>query len=296
MLERIHLAILSAIEEQGTLTQAAEALNLTQSALSHSIKKLEGQIGTTIWEKQGRNLRLTAAGKRIHALSQRLLPQFEHTELLLKQIAKGEMGSLRIGMECHPCYQWLLRVVAPFLEQWPAVDIDVRQEFQFGGLRALFDYEIDMLVTPDPLFKPELEYFPVFGYEHRLVVAKSHPLAGHQWVTPEQLSNEVLFTYPVEPQRLDIFSQFLNPAQCTVRQHKVIETTEIMLQMVASGRGICALPGWLVQEYESSLPITSLQIGKQGIMKSIFLGIRKGDEHIPYVTDFINLAERTSQK
>src|SRR5690606_15712586 len=112
--------------------------------------------------------------------------------------------------------------------------------------------------------------------------------------TPEQLSNEVLFTYPVEPQRLDIFSQFLNPAQCTVRQHKVIETTEIMLQMVASGRGICALPGWLVQEYESSLPITSLRIGKQGIMKSIFLGIRKGDEHIPYVTDFINLAERTS--
>ncbi|WP_375055924.1 LysR family transcriptional regulator [Zobellella sp. DQSA1] len=292
MLERFHLEVLAAIKEQGTLTQAAESLNLSQSALSHSIKKLEGQIKTPVWQKEGRNLRLTNAGERILTLANRVLPQFKHTEHLLHQIATGEMGSLRIGMECHPCYQWLLKVIEPYLEKWPDVDIDVKQEFQFGGLGALHSYEIDILVTPDPLYKPNLTFIPVFDYEHRLVVSASHPLSTQGSIRPEQLSEEVLFSYPVEPERLDIYSQFLNPEKCTVKKHKTIETTEIMLQMVAAGRGICALPGWLVDEFAKTMAIKSLRFGKNGIRKQIFLGIRKGEEQITYLSDFIAQAQQ----
>jgi len=293
VLERIHLEILTAIKEHGTLTKAADSLHLSQSALSHSIKKLEGQIATPIWKKEGRNLRLTAAGERIQTLANRVLPQFLHTELLLSQIAKGEMGSLRIGMECHPCYQWLLRVIQPYLEQWPDIDMDVKQEFQFGALGALLSYEIDVLITPDPLFKPKIEYIPVFDYEHRLVVSASHELAKKGFVLPEQLNEEVLFSYPVEPLRLDIFSQFLNPAKCSVKKHKYIETTEIMLQMVAAGRGVCALPGWLVDEYSKSMPIKSIRFGEKGIRKQIFVGVRKDEQHIDYLNDFIAQAKKT---
>ena len=293
MLDRAHLEILTAIKTYGTLTKAANSLYLSQSALSHSIKKLENQIGTSIWKKEGRNLRLTPAGERIQNLANRVLPQFSHTELLLKQIAKGEMGSLRIGMECHPCYQWLLRVIQPYLDKWHDIDIDVRQEFQFGALGALLSYEIDVIITPDPLFKPKVEYLPVFDYEHRLVVAETHELAKQDYVLPQQLSKEVLFTYPIEPMRLDIFSQFLTPAKCSVKKHKIIETTEIMLQMVAAGRGICALPGWLVDEYSKTLPIKSLRFGEKGIQKQIFIGIRKGEQEIDYLGDFIEQAKNT---
>jgi LysR family transcriptional regulator for metE and metH len=292
VLERIHLEILTAIKDHGTLTKAANSLHLSQSALSHSIKKLEGQLATQIWKKDGRNLCLTPAGERIQTLANRVLPQFLHTELLLNQISKGEMGSLRIGMECHPCYQWLLRVIQPYLEQWPDIDMDVKQEFQFGALGALLSYEIDVLITPDPLFKPKIDYIPVFEYEHRLVVSESHKLAQQDFVLPEQLSDENLFSYPVEPLRLDIFSQFLNPAKCSVKKHKYIETTEIMLQMVAAGRGICALPGWLVDEYSKSMPIKSIRFGKKGISKQIFVGIRKDEQKIDYLSDFIAQAKK----
>lgn len=293
MLERIHLEILTAIKEHGTLTKAAESLYLSQSALSHSIKKLEGQIATSIWKKDGRNLRLTPAGERIQILANRILPQILHTELLLNQIAKGEMGKLRIGMECHPCYQWLLRVIQPYLEHWPDIDMDVKQEFQFGALGALHSYEIDVLITPDPLVKPKIDYIPVFDYEHRLVVSSAHKLAKLDFILPEQLRDEVLFSYPVEPLRLDIFSQFLNPAKCTVKKHKNIETTEIMLQMVAAGRGVCALPGWLVDEYSKSMSIKSIRFGEKGINKQIFVGIRKDEQHINYLNDFIAQAKKT---
>ena len=293
MLERTHLEILTAIKNHGTLTKAADSLFLSQSALSHSIKKLESTFATPIWKKEGRNLRLTAAGERIQALANRVLPQFSHTELLLRQIAKGEVGALRIGMECHPCYQWLLRVIQPYLSKWPDIDMDVKQEFQFGALGALLSYEIDIIITPDPLYKDNVEYIPVFDYEHRLVVSATHPLASEEAVQPSQISNEVLFTYPVEPLRLDIFSQFLNPAKCSVKKHKNIETTEIMLQMVAAGRGICALPGWLVDEHAKTLPIKSLRFGNKGIHKQIFVGMRKNEQHIDYLSEFIEQAKAT---
>src|ERR1700754_3851767 len=230
MLERSHLMVVREVERQGSLTGAADALNVTQSALSHTVKKLEQQLGTSLWIREGRSMRLTQAGQYLLGLANRLLPQFEHAEERIRQYAQGERGTLRIGMECHPCYQWLLKVVSPYLAGWPDVDGDVKQKFQFGGIGALFGYEIDVLVTPDPLFKPGLKFEPVFDYEQVLVVAKDHPLAGAAHVKPQQIMKEVLITYPVEIERLDIYNQFLLPAGVTPKRHKAIETTDIMLQ------------------------------------------------------------------
>ena len=293
MLERNHLLIVREVDRQGSLTAAADVLCLTQSALSHAVKKMEQQLGTAIWDREGRSLRLTQAGHYLLGLANRVLPQFEHAEERMMQYAQGERGTLRIGMECHPCYQWLLKVVSPYLARWPDVDVDVKQKFQFGGIGALFGYDVDVLVTPDPLRKPGLRFDPVFDYEQVLVVSDAHALANAPYVLPEQLSGEVLITYPVDIDRLDIYNQFLLPANVVPRRHKVIETTDIMLQMVASGRGVAALPRWLAEDYSDRMPITPVRLGKHGIAKQIFLGTRETDAAIDYLRAFVELA-RTS--
>ena len=213
----------------------------------------------------------------------------------MKQYADGERGTLRIGMECHPCYQWLLKVVSPYLAQWPDVDVDVKQRFQFGGIGALFGYDIDVLVTPDPLNRPGLRFDPVFDYEQVLVVAEAHRLAGVAYVEPAQLTDEILITYPVEIDRLDIYNQFLTPAGIVPKRHKVIETTDIMLQMVASGRGVAALPRWLADEYADRIPVTPVKLGRHGIAKQIFLGTREADGAIDYLAAFVALARESTQ-
>lgn len=290
MIERNHLEILWEVERQGSLTAAAEALHLTQSALSHAVKKLELQLGTPVWEREGRQLRLTQAGQYLLSLATRLLPQFEHAEMLIGQFAKGQRGTLRIGMECHPCYQWLLKVVGPYLEQWPTVDVDVKQRFQFGGIGALFGHDIDILVTPDPLHRPGLVFEPVFDYEQVLVVASGHELASKDWAEPEDLAEETLITYPVEVERLDIYTRFMLPAHASPAKHKTIETTDIMLQMVAARRGVAALPRWLVDEYAEKMPLKPVRLGSQGIQKQIFLGLRDRDREVDYLNSFMNTA------
>ena len=292
MLERIHLAIVREVERQGSLTAAAGVLHVTQSALSHSMRKLEQQLGTDIWSREGRSLRLTQAGQYLLAVANRVIPQLELARERLLQFAQGERGTLRIGMECHPCYQWLIKVVSPYLAAWPDVDVDVKQKFQFGGIGALFGYEIDLLVTPDPLFKPGLVFVPVFDYEQVLVVARNHPLAGAAHVKPAQLLREVLITYPVETDRLDVYTQFLMPAGISPRRHKTIETTDIMLQMVVSGRGVAALPRWLVEEYAQKMEVVPVRLGPRGVAKQIHLGARESDIGIDYLKAFVDLARQ----
>ncbi|MCO5120343.1 MAG: LysR family transcriptional regulator [Burkholderiaceae bacterium] len=292
MIERIHLAIVREVDRQGSLTAAAARLCLTQSALSHSVRKLEEKLGTEVWVREGRSLRLTQAGQYLLAVANRVLPQLDLAEERLQQFAQGERGTLRIGMECHPCYQWLLKVVSPYLAAWPDVDVDVKQKFQFGGIGALFAYEIDLLVTPDPMPRPGLHFEPVFDYEQVLVVSRRHPLGGRTWVEPRQLVPETLITYPVSIERLDIYTRFLMPASVTPRRHKTIETTDIMLQMVAGGRGVAALPRWLAEEYADRMDIVPLRLGRQGVAKQIHLGVREGDLRIDYLRSFMEMARQ----
>ncbi|HEY6726622.1 MAG TPA: LysR substrate-binding domain-containing protein [Polyangiaceae bacterium] len=295
MLERVHLVVVREVERLGSLTAAAEFLGLTQSALSHSIKKLEAQLGMEVWRREGRQLRLTQAGQYLLAVAQQVLPQLDLAEERLRQFAGGARGTLRIGMECHPCYRWLLKVVSPFLAAWSNVEVDVKQKVQFGGLAALLGYEIDLLVTPDPVFKPELRFEAVFDYEQVLAVARAHELAGAAHVEPEQLRDAVLITYPVATDRLDVYTQFLLPAGVTPRSQKTVENTDIMLQLVASGRGVAALPRWLVHEYRSELDLVDVRLGRDGVKKQIFLGVREQDAGIDYVAGFVELARSANR-
>jgi Transcriptional regulator len=293
MLDRQHLSILREIDRLGSLTSAAERLNLTQSALSHTMRKFEERHGVKIWQKEGRGLRFTQAGEYLLALAQRVLPQIDHAERVLAEFAQGHRGALRAGMECHPCQHWLMRVVAPYLAAWPDVDLDLRTAFRFGGIGALLGHEIDLLITPDPLDLPGIHYTRVLDYELVLAVPADHGLGDV--AQPQDLTGETLITYPVTPERLDVFTRFLVPAHCLPKRHRTVETTEMMLQLVAAGRGISAMPDWILREEGAGLPIRAVRLG-EGIDKGLHIGVRRGEETIDYIAGFLALAHATGAR
>ncbi|WP_448192633.1 LysR substrate-binding domain-containing protein [Azospirillum sp. sgz301742] len=292
MLDCQLLAILREVDSLGSVTAAANRLNVSQSALSHTIRKFEERTGVDIWMKKGRSLRFTQAGEHLLALAQRVLPQIEHAERVLADFASGQRGAFRVGMECHPCQKWLMRMTAAYLAQWPDVDFDVRTAFRFDGVAALLDNEIDLLITPDPVDLPEVLFTQVFDYELVLVVQDEHPLAARGVALPHDLLCEDLIALPVSLERLDVYTRFLVPAHCRPRRHRTAETTDLMLQLVAAGRGVTVLPDWLVHEEGSDLPIRTVRLGPHGIRKSINLGIRRSEEGVEYIAGFLALARK----
>lgn len=296
MLDRQNLAILLEVNRLGSVTAAAERLHVTQSAVSHTIRKVEERYGITIWAKSGRSLRFTQAGEYLLALAQRVLPQIEDAERVLADFAQGRRGALRVGMECHPCQKWLSRLTPRYLAAWADVDFDVRTAFRFDGVAALQAHEIDVLITPDPIELPDLLFVPVFDYELMLVVHESHPLAQRPHALPRDLLDEELITVPVGVERLDIYTRFLVPGHCKPRLHRKVESTDLMLQLVAAGRGVAVLPDWLVIEEGAALPVHNVRLGKRGITKSINLGIRRGDEDIAFIAGFLALARELGEE
>lgn len=294
MLERSHLEILRALEETGTLTSAARRLCLTQPAISHQIQKLEDRLRVTLWEREGRGVRLTQAGRYLANLSLQILPTLERAEESVRSFADGKRGLLRIGVECYPCFEWLLNVVRAYLKRLPDVDVDVVQRFQFTGHEALKNHQIDLLVTADPQAKGVLHYEPLFDYELLLAVAKGHPLAKKDHVVPEDFQDQIVLTYPVEPDRLDLFVKFLNPASIAPAKRIPIEATEVMLQMVSAGRGICTLPDWIVGKYKRELGLAGVRVGKKGILKRLHAAVRKEDLRTGYIGEFFAIGKSAS--
>ena len=140
-----------------------------------------------------------------------------------------------------------------------------------------------------------LHFEPVFDYEQVLAVGSGHALAQASHIEPQQLSDEVLITYPVSTDRLDIYTQFLLPAGAAPRSQKTVENTDIMMQLVASGRGVAALPRWLVEEYSGQLGLVAVRLGQAGIFNQIYLGVREPDASIDYIAAFIELARRAQR-
>ncbi|MEX3954119.1 LysR family transcriptional regulator [Paraburkholderia sp. EG287B] len=284
------MSIVMEVDRLGRVTAAAERLNVTQSALSHMVRKFEERHGVKLWTKNGRGLRFTHAGEYLLSLAGRVIPQMEHAERTLTNFAEGRRGALRVGMECHPCQKWLTRLTPHYLAAWPDVDFDVRTAFRFEGVVALLGYEIDMLITPDPIDLPDIAFAPVIDYELMLVVQDAHPLAAREFVLKQDLMNEELITVPVSKERLDIFTRFLVPAHCKPRYHRTAEETELMLQLVAAGRGVAVLPDWLVAEEGEGLAVRAIRLGEPGISKCINVGVRNGEEEIAYIAGFLDLA------
>lgn len=159
-------------------------------------------------------------------------------------------------------------------------------------MAALTGYEIDIMITLDPVEVSGINYLPVFDYE--LSRAGRSSIALRDYAEPSDLLNETLFTYPVPPERLDVFSQFLVPANSLPHHHRAVETTEMMLQLVAAGRGVSAIPDWLVHQEAANLGVQPVRMGKTGISKSIHLGLRCGDEEIDFIAGFLKTSRHVS--
>lgn len=294
MIEHSHLTIILALHDKGTLTEAANTLHLSQSALSHQIRYLEKKLDVALWQREGRSLKLTQAGNLLLQTAQQVLPVLEQAEQTLKAYGEGRQGILRIGVECYPCHQWLTGAIGDFLQQMPDVDIDIVNKFQFSGLEGLLNQHIDILITPDRVQSKNIGYEALAEYELMLVVSAGHLLAFRDVVTPEDLMDATLLTFPVPHERLDILVRFLNPAGIKPARIKKIESIELMLKMVDLGRGVCVLPEWLADNYRQNMALKKIRLGEDGIQKKLFAALRERDKDIAYMQQFIAIGRETA--
>lgn len=293
MIDIRHLRTLAALRDTGSLVEAADRLFLTPSALSHQLKDLEDRLQCELFIRRTNPPRFTSAGRRMLVLADEVIPMIKSAERDITRLAGGEAGRLHICIECHSCFQWLVPAMNRYREHWQDVELDLTGGFNFAPLPALLRGDLDLVITSDPLDIPGLQYIPLFGYEAMLAVPRGHPLTMKSFVEPRDLSVETLITYPVERNRLDIFTRFLDPHDIEPASVRTAELTPMMVQLVASGRGIACLPDWTLTEYQENETIDTVKLGPSGLWTTLYAAIREEQHDTPFMEDFIHTSIET---
>ncbi|MCB5184056.1 LysR family transcriptional regulator [Methylobacillus gramineus] len=268
MLEIRHLKSLVAIADTGKLAHAAERVFLTQSALSHQIRVLETHYAITLFQRTAHGIRFTPAGDRLLQLAREVLEALDKTERDLIRLKSDQSGELRLVLECHTCFDWLTPVMDAFRRAWPEVEIDLVAGFHSDPWHLLHEGKADLVIGSLPEKQRDLSHIPLFKFEIMAVLPPEHALRNKQRLLAEDFSGETLITYPVPEDRIDVIRQVLKPENIQFTR-RTSELTIAIMQLVASRRGLAALPNWGIQSYIEHDYVIAKPIGKKGLWSEL---------------------------
>ncbi len=169
--------MVQAVAADASVTRAAERLGCSQSALSHQLVKLEGDLGLRLFDRVGKRMVPTQTGAALAEAAGPLLEQLAAAE---GAIARGRCDSsptpLRVATSCFSYYTWLARTLAGFGAHRPEVDLRVQLQSTREEITALGQDQVDFVITAHPPRRPELEQMEVFAQEVVALISADHPL------------------------------------------------------------------------------------------------------------------------
>ncbi|GLS83612.1 LysR family transcriptional regulator [Paraferrimonas haliotis] len=288
MIELRHLKTLLALKESGSLAAAAGKRFVTQSALSHQIKELETRIDAPLFIRKSKPLRFTPEGQKLVDLAETIMPMVVEQEQQLRQGLANVSQTLVIGVESYSCYRWLKPLMEQFRAKYPQVDIELTAKFKQDSLEALEQGELDMVLTSDSASSTRISYQHLFDYQMDLVMSPQHPLAEKSYIVPQDLAGETLISYPVAIEQLDVVNYFMQPSGIDVAAQKQCELTMMMLQRVASGDGVSALPSWALAD-GVGMHLTSRPLGAKGLQRALYAALPAASPVNRYVEAWLEL-------
>jgi len=291
MIELRHLRTLIAVNEAGTVSRAADRVHLTQSALSHQLRALEAHYGTAMVKRQGQSVKLTESGQRLVVLARTVMEEIQAAERELAKLARKPTGTLRIALECHTCFDWLMPIMDTFRKHWPEVELDLVSGFHPNPLALLADNKTDLVIGSENKPRRGIAYHPLFRFEVLAVMATDHRLRAKRFLDAADFAQETLITYPVPEDRIDLIRQVLKPAKVHPRR-RTTELTVAILQLVASRRGVAALPNWGIKNYLDYEYVIARRIGRNGLWSNLYGATTRQTAGQAFVRDFLETARR----
>ena len=241
-----HLRQFVAIAELGSYRRAAEALHIAQPALSVSIQKLEHAVGVQLLARGARGVSLTAAGEALMGDARRALFHADQARRAARRVALGESGRLRLGFVGSATYELLPRCLPAFRQQYPDVQLELREDSTIGLVAALRANELDAGLVRGPLADdPELASWEVERDDLILALPSDHPLAGRGPVDMRDVRGEsfVMYAPAKVPGLYGVAAALCRKAGFSPRVSQEAIQVQTLVSLVASGLGLALVPG-----------------------------------------------------
>lgn len=231
------LRALSAVHEAGSITAAANRLNLTQPAVTLQLRNLQALAALPLIQRTGDGMALTDAGAHVLALVERIEAALTDCEQSLDLIAGRSGGRVSMGAVSTAKY-FVPFAIAAFSRRFPKIKVALRIGNREQIRDALRGYDLDIAVMGRPPADVEVEMRPLGRHPHFIIAAADHRLARRRHVETSELANETFIIREQGSGTRMLMEEFCQRAKLTPRIGMAMDSNETIKQAVMAGLGI----------------------------------------------------------
>jgi DNA-binding transcriptional LysR family regulator len=242
-IELRHLETFLVVAEEMNFKRAARRLNIAQPPLSRQIRRLEQDLGVTLFQRTQRRVQLTEAGQALVTEARQILATIEQSIRVVQRANRGEVGKLVVGFEGSSAYEVVPFSLKVYQEQFPSVEVIVHQMTTGQQVQALIEERINVGFLVPLLRDENLMMETVLQEPMILALPENHPLSNQSEIDLQDLANESFIVGPHQ-QRCGLYEQVIVACRQAGFSPKVVQETEemqITLGFIAAGLGVALL-------------------------------------------------------
>jgi len=284
------LRLFDAVASHGSFTRAAEAIHLTQPAISIQVKRLEETLGTSLFEQMGKKIYLTAAGKELHATCRDVFDRLGAFEWKLDELRGEVAGPLDLAAVTTAKY-FLPHYLGAFLRRYPKVIPQLKVSNRERIIERMEDNADDVYILATLPQHIDIESHPFLGDELVVFAHPKHPLAGKQRVTLQELMQERIISRESGSGIRKTFERLLSEHGLTQEPYMELGSGEAIKQAVMSGMGIAVLSTFSLKLELASGHLVLLDVEGMPIRRNWYAVHRRGKHLAPSALKFIEFLQ-----
>lgn len=288
LIEIRDLRLIVAVAEEGSLTRAADRLNVTQPALSRHLKTVEARLGTELFARARSRLQLTPGGRVLLGHAREVLDRMVKVEDDVRGAGASERRVLRVGTQCYTAYHWLPAVLGRYAARHPRVTVELAFETQRRPLPLLLDGAIDIALMSDGWRRRELAATRLFSDEFVAVVPPGHPWSRRPYVLPDDLRHERLLLL-VPPRDSTVMTAFLGPAGVRPAEVVDVQLLGALAALVTARLGVGVVPSWTIAPELRGETLVAVRLGPRGLHRLWVAATAKARMREPCIQSFVHL-------
>jgi len=264
-----------AVVDLGGFRKAAEAISISQSALSRRIDKLEDALGVPLFERTTRRVTLTAIGRVFARSAEQLLDDLDVALLSIRDISSSRLGHVTVACVPSVAYYFLPNIIASYHSRFPRIRVKLLDTSANEVLGAVINGEADFGVSFMGSQEPEIEFKVLLQERFVAACRRDHPLARSKQVTWNDLyEHDYVSVDKTSGNRL-LLDQALSAV--APRKPSVCETRHVttMLGLVEVGLGVAAVPSMAMPGIDHPI-LTSVPLVEPVVKRRVGILKRRG--------------------
>lgn len=265
-----HLKMICTIEQFDTVKEAAEALFITQPALTNRIREAERRLKTQLFTRRGRKLIITNSGRRLLQSATKILEELARAEYDIARISEGIGQVLRVSLPHYASFKWLPSVMNYFHQELPNIELEISAELGVEPLNALLKGNSDIAIISSPkkqltLNNPDFESLLVMEDELLACLSTEHALANKKTLEAQDFTEQTYITNATLPEKDREYELFFKPANVVPQKVIQVGFNDAIIELIKVNMGLTIISKQLMKPFSDDKQLTTIKLGDEGL-------------------------------